>query len=134
MARKKESDQLTPLELEIMKVLWEGGPSTVQTVQQRLTPERALAYTTVQTMLNGAPPEGQGQAQTKGPGVHLSLPASAAATPCARQWATSSIGSSRGPLRVSCSAWSRRGRLTPEKLTELSRLIEQSKETPDGED
>src|SRR5215213_1960157 len=49
MARKK-SEHLTPLELEIMKVLWETGPANVQTVQQRL--ERELAYTTVQTMLN----------------------------------------------------------------------------------
>src|SRR5919107_3935308 len=49
MARTK-SEQLTPLELEIMKVLWETGPANVQTVQQGL--ERELAYTTVQTMLN----------------------------------------------------------------------------------
>jgi predicted transcriptional regulator len=52
MARKRTSDQLTPLELEIMKVLWDTGPATVQTVQQQLPPERRLAYTTVQTMLN----------------------------------------------------------------------------------
>jgi BlaI family transcriptional regulator, penicillinase repressor len=42
---------LTPLELQIMKVLWEIGPSSVQSVQQKLPGER-LAYTTVQTMLN----------------------------------------------------------------------------------
>src|SRR5258707_10647249 len=49
MVRRK-SEQLTPLELEIMHVLWETGPANVQTVQQNL--ERELAYTTVQTMLN----------------------------------------------------------------------------------
>jgi len=49
MARRK-TEQLTPLELEIMHVLWETGPANVQTVQQHL--ERELAYTTVQTMLN----------------------------------------------------------------------------------
>jgi predicted transcriptional regulator len=52
MARKKDGDQLTPLELEIMMVLWETGPATVQTVQERLAGSRDLAYTTVQTMLN----------------------------------------------------------------------------------
>jgi predicted transcriptional regulator len=52
MARKRGSDQLTPLELEIMKVLWETGAATVQTVQERLGADRPLAYTTVQTMLN----------------------------------------------------------------------------------
>jgi len=49
MARPK-TEHLTPLELEIMHVLWNEGPSNVQTVQQHL--ERELAYTTVQTMLN----------------------------------------------------------------------------------
>ena len=52
MARKKKTDQLTPLELEIMKVLWNSGPATVQEVQQQLEGEPKLAYTTVQTMLN----------------------------------------------------------------------------------
>jgi predicted transcriptional regulator len=49
MARRK-TEHLTPLELEIMHVLWEMGPANVQSVQQHL--ERELAYTTVQTMLN----------------------------------------------------------------------------------
>jgi predicted transcriptional regulator len=49
MARQK-TPHLTPLELEIMHVLWNEGASNVQAVQQHL--ERELAYTTVQTMLN----------------------------------------------------------------------------------
>jgi len=49
MARSK-TEHLTPLELEIMHVLWDTGPANVQTVQQKL--KRDLAYTTVQTMLN----------------------------------------------------------------------------------
>jgi BlaI family transcriptional regulator, penicillinase repressor len=50
MPSKKKSERLTPLETEIMNVLWEISPATVQTVQRRLG--RELAYTTVQTMLN----------------------------------------------------------------------------------
>ena len=46
---RRKSEQMTPLELEIMQVLWETGPATVQTVQRQL--KRELAYTTVQTML-----------------------------------------------------------------------------------
>ena len=49
MARSK-TEHLTPLELEIMHVLWETGAANVQMVQQKL--KRELAYTTVQTMLN----------------------------------------------------------------------------------
>jgi BlaI family transcriptional regulator, penicillinase repressor len=52
VVRNPKRRQLTALELEIMKVLWESGPSTVQAVQARLPGERRLAYTTVQTMLN----------------------------------------------------------------------------------
>jgi BlaI family transcriptional regulator, penicillinase repressor len=48
--QSKKSPTLTPLELEIMQVLWQAGPCTVAEVQPRLQAE--LAYTTVQTMLN----------------------------------------------------------------------------------
>src|ERR1017187_464614 len=41
---------LTKLELRIMQVIWRCGSSTVSAVQAALEP--ALAYTTVQTMLN----------------------------------------------------------------------------------
>jgi predicted transcriptional regulator len=46
----KINQTLTPLELEIMQVLWDVGPCTVAEVQPRLKAD--LAYTTVQTMLN----------------------------------------------------------------------------------
>jgi BlaI family penicillinase repressor len=48
--RKQQSAQLPPMELAIMHVLWEKGPSTVQEVQARL--KGKPAYTTVQTILN----------------------------------------------------------------------------------
>jgi predicted transcriptional regulator len=51
MARKSVAQQLTPLELEVMKILWKTGPATVQTVQQRIQSVRPLAYNTVQTVL-----------------------------------------------------------------------------------
>ena len=45
-----DRDALTPLELQLMQVLWKLGPATVSAVQEEL--EQELAYTTVQTMLN----------------------------------------------------------------------------------
>ncbi len=51
MARKA-STQLTPLELEIMKILWADGAATVEDVRQRMPGEVKPAYTTIQTMLN----------------------------------------------------------------------------------
>src|SRR5262245_50857155 len=47
---KNKNEGLTPLELEIMDVLWRLGSASVQAAQQGL--KRELAYTTVQTMLN----------------------------------------------------------------------------------
>src|ERR1700691_4577253 len=48
--QRKISQTLTPLELEIMQVLWQAGPCTVAEVQPKLKAD--LAYNTVQTMLN----------------------------------------------------------------------------------
>lgn len=50
MARKPNSAGLTNLELRVMQVLWKRGGSTVSDVQAELEP--ALAYTTVQTVMN----------------------------------------------------------------------------------
>ncbi len=49
-APRRSGEVFTPLELEIMQVLWAGGPFTVGEVQARL--DSGLAYTTVQTMLS----------------------------------------------------------------------------------
>jgi BlaI family penicillinase repressor len=48
----KELPTPTPRELEILKILWEDGPSSVKDVHRRLAEaEPVLAYNTVQTML-----------------------------------------------------------------------------------
>ena len=52
VGRKKGSGSPTGLEMQMMQVLWRDGPSNVQHVQKNLPEEVALAYTTVQTMLN----------------------------------------------------------------------------------
>jgi BlaI family penicillinase repressor len=48
--KKRENDNLTGLELQIMQVIWRQGSSGVSAVREGL--EQELAYTTVQTMLN----------------------------------------------------------------------------------
>jgi predicted transcriptional regulator len=40
------------LQAELMRVLWEGGPGTVEDVRTRLPEAQRGAYTTVQTVLN----------------------------------------------------------------------------------
>src|SRR5687768_7742162 len=51
MARPKE-EQPTAGELEVLKVLWDRGPSTVREVMQVLHAERPRAYTSVMSLLN----------------------------------------------------------------------------------
>jgi BlaI family transcriptional regulator, penicillinase repressor len=41
----------TPAELEILRVLWDRGPSTVREVQERLEEERPTGYTTALKLL-----------------------------------------------------------------------------------
>jgi predicted transcriptional regulator len=44
-------DELTPLQLEIMDVVWEHGEATVAQVRRRLAKRRPVARTTVLTLL-----------------------------------------------------------------------------------
>jgi predicted transcriptional regulator len=58
--RRKTSpppSHLTPLEVQVMQVLWRQGPSNVQQVQRQIAGE--LAYTTIQTVLNSLHQKGK---------------------------------------------------------------------------
>ena len=56
MGRKQH---LAELQLAIMHALWERGEATVAEVREALAPDRALAYTTVGTMLAKLEEKGQ---------------------------------------------------------------------------
>jgi predicted transcriptional regulator len=43
---------LTPLELDIMKAVWNKAPTSVKDVQAAIRPQRKLAYTTVMTIMH----------------------------------------------------------------------------------
>jgi predicted transcriptional regulator len=47
----KKAAYLTPGEFELMEVLWSRGEASVRQVWERVTPQRAVAYTTVMTIL-----------------------------------------------------------------------------------
>jgi predicted transcriptional regulator len=64
--RKKGSPSLTPLELQIMQVLWREGAGDVLHVQKNLPSATNLAYTTVQTMLNVLQRKGKVRRKLKG--------------------------------------------------------------------
>jgi predicted transcriptional regulator len=58
MARRAQETP-TEVELEILKVLWERGPSTVREVLDVLNRERKRAYTSIMSILNIMTDKGQ---------------------------------------------------------------------------
>lgn len=133
MPRRKNSDQsLTPLELEIMNVLWETGPATVQTVQAALT-ARNLAYTTVQTMLNVLHRKDKVKRKLKDR-AYLYQPIVSrqnAVTQAVGDMLDRFFGGSADSLVLSLVETRK---LTPERLAELHKLLEQTQEKEHGND
>ncbi len=127
MARPK-TEQLTPLELEIMNVLWESGSANVQTVQQQL--QRELAYTTVQTMLNILHKKGQARrtlverAYFYEPAVSRKQVVSKHITDVVDRL----FGGSAESLVMSLLETKH---LTPAKLARLQQLVDELEEAPD---
>lgn len=131
MIVRKKSEGLTPLELEIMQVLWETGPVNVQTVQQELG--RELAYTTVQTMLNVLHRKKKVKRTLKDR-AYIYRP-----TVSRHQVVGQTIGDLidrlfGGSAESLVMSMVETRHLTPEKLAKLNDMIDQSKEQSDGGD
>jgi len=129
--RKESGKPLTPLELEIMNVLWETGPANVQTVQARLQ-GRELAYTTVQTMLNVLHRKGKVRRRLKDRAYFYQpvLSRQKAVTQAMGDLLDRFFGGSADRLVMSLVETRR---LTPEKLARIQRLLEEPKEGDHGD-
>ena len=129
MTRRK-TERLTPLELEIMEVLWETGAANVQAVQQRL--RRELAYTTVQTMLNILHRKGKVKRALKDR-AYFYKPA-VSRRQVVRQAVNDLVehlfGGSVENLVMSLVETNH---LTPEKLTRLNKLLKEAEEESDAD-
>ena len=126
---KQKSEHLTPLELEIMQVLWQTGAANVQTVQQQL--KRDLAYTTVQTMLNILHRKKKVKRTLKDR-AYFYKPAvshSQVVAHTINDVIERLFGGSAESLVMSLVETKH---LTPEKLAKLNQLMEKSKEEGDG--
>ena len=127
MPRRKSSDHaLTPLELEIMQVLWDTGPASVQQVQERLR-GGVLAYTTVQTMLNVLDRKGKVKRQLKDRAYWYRpvLSRQKAVTQALGDMLDRFFGGSADSLVMSLVETRR---LTPEKLGRIQKMLEKSRE------
>jgi BlaI family penicillinase repressor len=133
LPRRKNTEQsLTPLELEIMSVLWETGPANVQTVQARIQ-GRNLAYTTVQTMLNVLHRKRKVKRKLKDRAYYYSpvLSRQSAVRQAVGDMLNRFFGGSADSLVLNLVETRQ---LTPEKLEQIQKLLEQSKEENHGND
>lgn len=131
MPRKKNSEpSLTPLELEIMNVLWETGPANVQTVQARLQ-GRDLAYTTVQTMLNVLQRKGRVKRRLKDRAFLYRpvLTRQSAVTQAVGDIIDRFFGGSADGLVLNLVETRQ---LTPEKLAQIQHILDRREEETDG--
>lgn len=128
----RSSEGLTPLELEIMKVLWTAGPAGVQAVRDALAPRRKLAYTTVQTMLNVLWKKGRVRRALKDRAYvyHPVLTRRRALRHALGDMVERLFGGSAESLVVSLVE-SRH--LTPEALARLTRALERAEKDDDGD-
>jgi len=127
MPQTRKEKPLTPLELQIMQALWELKTATVQQVQEHLLPYAKLAYTTVQTMLTVLHRKGKvtrrlvGKAHEYAPSVTQSSASSTAVRDVVRRFFDGSAQDLVMSLVKSKD-------LTPEKLAELARDLEEQEE------
>ena len=128
----KSQQQLTPLELQIMNVLWDYGPSNVQAVQEHLVGSPKLAYTTVQTMLNILHRKGRVRRRLRGRAYDYvpALTREKAATNAIGNMIDRLFGGSVDALLMSLV---KSRQLNPTKLQELSDLIEEHERGKKGE-
>lgn len=133
MPRQKSSDKaLTPLELEIMNVLWETGPANVQTVQAHIA-GRDLAYTTVQTMLNVLHRKGKVKRQLKDRAYRYRpvFSRQSAVTQAVGDMLERFFGGSADSLVLNLVETRQ---LTPEKLAQIQELLQHPGEAQNGND
>jgi BlaI family transcriptional regulator, penicillinase repressor len=122
MARKRTRQEFTPLEMEIMSVLWATGPANVAAVQEALPGDPPLAYTTVQTMLNILHRKGKVKRTLKGRAYEYAPAVSRerAAKAAVRDVIDRLFGGSAESLVMSLIE---QRELTPAKLAKLNRLV-----------
>jgi BlaI family penicillinase repressor len=123
-SKGKSSQQLTPLELQIMNVLWDCGPANVQSVQEKLSGSPKLAYTTVQTMLNVLHRKGRVRRRLRGRAFDYApvLTREKAASNALGDMIERLFGGSVDGLLMSLV---KSEQLDPTKLKELSGLVEE---------
>lgn len=125
---KKAKSGLTKLELRLMQVIWRAGGCTVGEVQEQLAP--ALAYTTVQTVLNILERKGKLRRKLRGRAFVYSAAVSEenAVTHAVRDLVDRMFGGSSEELVMSLV---KSRQIDAEQIARLQRLVAQEEEEND---
>jgi predicted transcriptional regulator len=129
--KKKSSGKLSPLELEIMQVLWRLESASIREVQEALPKRRQVEYTTVQTIVYRLEKKNAVKRTKKIGNAHIFEPT------VTRKSAIGSLvddflslfGGSTEPLMVHMAE---SGKLTLEDLKALEEAIKKSEEKEGG--
>ena len=123
MTRRDELPQLTPAELEVMKLLWHADSLSAREVHEGLGDLRGWAYSTTRTMLERMVRKGL-VVKKNFHGLHVYVPSVSRAEGLARlvrDFAAQVLESSHVPV---VSLFAETGSLTAEELEELRLLLE----------
>jgi BlaI family transcriptional regulator, penicillinase repressor len=115
--------QLAPAELDLMKVLWAGGPLSAREIHLRLTGRTGWAYSTTRTVIERLVRKGLLRKQDSH-GLHVFAPAVSRARGLAqlvRDFAEQVLELREVPV---ATLFSRSDALTPGELAELRALLE----------
>jgi BlaI family transcriptional regulator, penicillinase repressor len=126
---KAKAKTLTEQELEIMKVVWERPASTVRDVYEALRERKAVAYTTVMTMMNILETKGHLVKRAEGR-AYVYEPAQAKTqviSSMVQEFLDRVFNGAAQPLLLNLV---QERKVSQEDLDEISRLIDQ---TPDQE-
>ena len=129
MTRFKDLPHLTPVELEVMKVLWDADGLSAREVHQRLADSMGWAYSTTRTTIERMVRKGLVK-KNKFHGLHLYTASVSRASGLARlvrDFARHVVETSHVPV---VSLFADSGSLTEGEIEELSRLLDDQK---DGE-
>lgn len=132
VGRRKGAGAMTPLELQMMQVLWAEGDCSVTDVQGRLA-ERGteLAYTTVQTMLNVLVRKGRAKRELEGRAYNYGAAVSrdSVLVGAVRDLVERMFGGSSEELVMSLI---KSRQVDPERLAELGRRVAAGEEEKDA--
>ncbi|HEX4146500.1 MAG TPA: BlaI/MecI/CopY family transcriptional regulator [Pirellulales bacterium] len=120
----KERTELTKLEWVLMDALWEAGQATAVDLQRKLEKSQGWAYSTVKTMLDRLVEMGQVKARRVG-NVYEYSPKSKRPTVVGRAVDEMTERLFDGSVAPFIECLLQRGKLTPEQVAELQRMLDQ---------